>query len=92
MSLLLNIAAQVNANALPKANIETTLPNVLKIVFTITALLSITFIVIGGLKYTLSGGDAQGIAKAKNTILYAIVGLVVTLSAFTIMSFVAGNL
>jgi len=54
----------------------------------ITGAISVIMIVIGGLKYVLSAGDSSGVQSAKNTILYAIIGLVVTLFAQVIVSFV----
>src|SRR6266550_2179535 len=50
--------------------------------------IAILMIVIGGIRYTLSGGDQGGINSAKNTILYAVVGLVVSVSAYAIVNFV----
>ena len=92
IKLLIMGFAQINSNALPRNTIEASFPSVMRIVFVVAALLSIIFIALGGLKYTLSGGDSQGIQKAKNTILYAVIGLAVTLSAYTIISFVTGRL
>lgn len=82
----------IDSSPLPKATIEGNFNTVVSIVFVLAALLSILFIVIGGIKYTISAGDSSGIQKAKNTILYAIVGLVVTLSAYTILNFVTGRI
>jgi hypothetical protein len=45
-------------------------------------------IVIGGIRYTTSNGDSAGITSAKNTILYAVVGLIVALLAYAIVNFV----
>ncbi len=50
--------------------------------------ISVIMIIIGGLRYTLSGGDAAGVKSAKDTILYALVGLVVAIFAFAIVAFV----
>ncbi len=58
----------------------------------ITGAISVIMIVIGGLKYVLSAGDSSGVQSAKNTILYAIIGLVVTLFAQVIVSFVLSKL
>ncbi len=74
------------------ANPGTTLPAIMTVVFGIVALLSVLFVAIGGIKYTLSAGDPQGIQKAKNTILYALVGLAIAVSSFTILSFVSGKI
>jgi hypothetical protein len=45
-------------------------------------------IIIGGLKYITSGGDSSNVTGAKNTILYAVVGLVVVAMAQFIVRFV----
>jgi len=58
----------------------------------ITGAISVIMIVIGGLKYVFSAGDSAGVQSAKNTILYAIIGLVVTLFAQVIVSFVLSKL
>ncbi len=50
--------------------------------------LSVVALVAGGIMYITSGGNEQRITTAKNTILYAIVGIIVALSAFAIASFV----
>lgn len=52
---------------------------------------SVVMIVIGGLRYALSGGDSAGIKSAKDTILYAVVGLVVAILAYAIVQFVIGK-
>jgi multisubunit Na+/H+ antiporter MnhB subunit len=65
---------------------------ILNIVFGIVGSLSLLFIVIGGFRYVISGGDPQNTARAKNTIIYAVVGLAVTLLAAAIVNFVVGNL
>lgn len=58
----------------------------------ITGAISVIMIVVGGLKYVLSAGDSAGVQSAKNTILYAIIGLVVTIFAQVIVSFVLSKL
>ena len=50
--------------------------------------ISVIMIIIGGLRYILSGGDSSNVSAAKNTILYAIVGLVIVLFAQVIVAFV----
>lgn len=52
---------------------------------------SVIVIIIGGFMYVTSGGDSGGVTKAKNTILYAIIGLVVALLAFAIVNWVVGS-
>lgn len=50
--------------------------------------ISVLMIVYGGIKYTISAGDSSAITGAKNTIIYAVVGLVVSLLAYAIVNFV----
>ena len=50
--------------------------------------ISIIMIVIGGILFALSSGDAQKTAKARSTILYAVVGLIVSVFASAIVNFV----
>ena len=49
-------------------------------------------IIWGGIKYVTSGGDSAGVTSAKNTILYAVIGLVVALLAYTLVNFVLKGL
>jgi hypothetical protein len=49
---------------------------------------AVIMIIVGGLKYITSGGDSGNITSAKNTILYAIVGLIVVALAQIIVRFV----
>jgi hypothetical protein len=51
--------------------------------------IAVIMIVIGGIRYVTSGGDASGVTAAKNTILYAVIGLIVAILAFAIVNFVA---
>jgi hypothetical protein len=71
------------------AGIFTTIVNIL--LFIIGAL-AVIMIIIGGLRYAISGGDAKAVSAAKNTILYAIVGLIVAFLAFAAVNFVLGSL
>ncbi len=50
--------------------------------------LSVIMLIIGGLRYVVSGGNKDAVTSAKNTILYAIVGLVVSLLAYAAVNFI----
>ncbi|HTE22565.1 MAG TPA: hypothetical protein VK674_06000 [Candidatus Limnocylindria bacterium] len=54
----------------------------------IVGIVSVVMIIIGGFKYVTSGGESASIQSAKNTILYAIVGLVIVAMAQIITGFV----
>lgn len=68
--------------------IFTTLSNVM--LFLVGAI-SVIMVVIGGLRYVISGGNTTNVGAAKNTILYAVVGLVISLLAYAIINFVIGS-
>jgi hypothetical protein len=50
--------------------------------------LSVLMLIYGGIRYTISAGDAKQVESAKNTIMYAIIGIVVALLAYAIINFV----
>lgn len=54
----------------------------------VVGMLSVVMIIVGGIYYTISAGDAGRVARAKNTITYAVVGLVVSLLAYAIVNWV----
>lgn len=54
----------------------------------VVGVVSVIMIIIGGLKYITSSGDSNNVTSAKNTILYAIIGLVVVALAQFIVQFV----
>jgi len=72
-------------------------PNGVITVITKTALflvgaISVIMLIYGGVRYTLSGGDSTAVGNAKNTILYSIVGVIVSLAAFAIVQFVVNRM
>jgi hypothetical protein len=52
--------------------------------------IAVVMIIFAGITYVTSGGDAAAVTKAKNTILYSVVGLVVAVLAYAIVNFVLG--
>ena len=51
-------------------------------------LLAVIMIIVSGIKMITSAGDAGAVTKARNTLLYAIVGLIVAVLAYAIVNFV----
>jgi len=51
---------------------------------------AVIMIIHSGMKYVTSRGDAEQVKSAKNTLLYAVIGLIVAMLAFTIVNFVIG--
>ena len=70
------------------AGIFTTVSNVM--LFLVGAI-SVIMIIIGGLRYVISGGNSGNVTAAKNTILYAVVGLIISIMAYAIINFVISS-
>jgi len=68
-------------------SVFTTIVNVL--LFLIGAI-SVIMLIYGGIRYTISGGNSANVTAAKNTILYAIIGLIVAFLAYAIVNWVLG--
>lgn len=61
---------------------------VINIFSLVVGIVSVIMIIFGGLKYITSGGDSNNVSSAKNTIIYAVIGLVVVALAQFIVQFV----
>ena len=68
--------------------INHTLANIANIISVIAGVAAVIMLIIGGVKYITSNGEASNISSAKNTIIYAIVGLVIVALAQSIVHFV----
>ncbi|MEO5499573.1 MAG: pilin [Candidatus Saccharimonadales bacterium] len=65
---------------------------IIDILLFIIGAVAVIMIIIGGIRYVVSGGDQGAVTGAKNTILYAVVGLVVAIMAYAIVNFVVSKL
>jgi len=64
----------------------------LNIAFLVLGMISVVMIVVGGLKFTASNGDPSIITSARNTVLFAIIGLIVAAMAYAIVNTFVGFL
>lgn len=69
-------------------SVEHTVKTVIYIFSWIVGVVSVIMIIVGGLKYVTSNGDSNNVNSAKNTILYAVIGLIVVAMAQVIVKFV----
>lgn len=69
-------------------SVPTAINRTIDVLLYITGAASVIVMVVGGLRYVLSGGDPKNTAAAKDTIMYAAIGLVVSLLAYAIVNFV----
>ena len=62
--------------------------SVINVVYGLIGIVAVVFVIIGGFKYMTSQGEPARVQQAKNTIMFSLIGLIVTLSAFAITSFI----
>jgi hypothetical protein len=70
---------------------SSTLSTMFTLVFSVIGAISLIVITLAGFSYITSRGEPEKTARAKDTILYAIIGIVVASLGVTIVSFVAGH-
>ena len=73
-------------------NLMDTLQVIINVALGLIGFVAVVMIIFGGVQYTTSSGDATKVTKAKNTILYGVVGLVIALLAFAIVNFILDNI
>ena len=67
---------------------ENAFTNGLQLFFGLAAAVAVLIIAISALKLTISQGDPSGVKKARDSVIYACIGLAITLSGFAIVTFV----
>jgi TRAP-type C4-dicarboxylate transport system permease small subunit len=65
--------------------------NVIEILLSVAVFVAIGFIIYGGFRYITSSGDASGIKGAKDTIVNAIIGLIIAMVAFGVVRYITGE-
>jgi hypothetical protein len=71
-------------------DLSNNLETVVNVLLFVLGAIAVIMIVIGGIRYATSNGDAGSIKGAKDTILYSVIGLVVAILAYAIVNFVLG--
>ncbi|HUD06031.1 MAG TPA: pilin [Candidatus Saccharimonadales bacterium] len=74
------------------STIGTLLTNIIDVMSILIGVVCVIMIIVGGFKYVTSGGESSNISGAKNTIVYALVGLVIVALAQVIVHFVLSRL
>jgi len=89
-----NNSTSIDPGGLPNQKVvgPDAIASILKIVFGIIGALAFLVIVIAGLRYITAAGDPQKTAQAKSTILYALIGLAVAITAQGIVAFVVNRI
>jgi cytochrome bd-type quinol oxidase subunit 2 len=72
-------------------NVGSTIKTIVNLLSVVAGVAAVIMIIVAGLRYVTSGGKEEGIKNAKNTIMYAIIGLVIVALAQLIVHFVLHN-
>lgn len=81
-----------NVDTMSLDGVTQLIANVTNLAFTAVGVVSVIFIIIGGIQLATSTGNPSGTKKAKSTITYAIAGLILAISAAAIGNFVLSAL
>lgn len=68
--------------------LEEGIKTIVNVMLFILGAIAVIMIIIGGIRYAISNGDQNQLTSAKNTILYAVIGLIVAILAYAIVNFV----
>lgn len=77
-----------NTTSTPLIGANSIVTQVINWMLYIIGTLSVIMLIVGGIRYTMSAGNEKSVGAAKNTILYAIIGVVVAVLAYAIVNFV----
>lgn len=84
----LQVGAECDDEVATDQSINDLLATVINFISLVVGVIAVIMIIIGGVKYITSGGDSGNVTGAKNTILYAVIGLVIVALAQLIVNFV----
>ncbi len=65
---------------------------IVNIMLFLVGAIAVIMLILGGIRYVVSGGDQNQVTGAKNTILYAVIGIVVAILAYAVVNFVIAGL
>lgn len=88
MAQLGNITLTPRDIGVPGVGLGTTITLIVNILLYVAGVTAVGFIIFGGMRYILSQGNQQAVEDAKNTILYAVVGLIITALAYALINYV----
>lgn len=77
-----------SALCLGASDLSKVITNAINFVFVVASLLALVFLIIGGVKWLTSQGEKEGVNKARETIVAAVVGLVIIFLSYLIVNFV----
>lgn len=94
--LLIKFAADANPGKYIEdegngTTLDQSIISIINAIIGVLGLVAVIVMIIGGINYMTSSGDAGKVKKAKDTILYGVIGLVICILSFAIVNFVIAN-
>lgn len=92
-NILMTFAQQIDADkvGVPTIDDSVLLRDILNLTYYVAGAIAVIVIISAGIFYVISSGDPGRVTKAKNLLLYSVVGLIIVMSAFVITNFVIGR-
>lgn len=87
-SLSVSQGGDCSSTAAAEDSVNNIIRTVINVFSLVVGVISVIFIIVGGFKYITSGGDTNSVTSARNTIMYAIVGLVIVALSQIMVQFV----
>lgn len=78
-------------NSNPDTKLMPTVQTAINVILSVVGVVAVVVLIVGGINFITSQGDTGKVAKARNTILYGVVGLIVALLSFAIVNFVLSS-
>lgn len=80
----------ITSGSAAETELNNTIKNVINVALGMIGVLAVIVIIIAGILMATANGDVAKVAKARNAIMYSLIGLAIALSAFAIVNFVLG--
>lgn len=86
-----NTYAECNIDTTGQPELWKTVQTILNVIVGCIGIVAVAVIILGGVTFVTSQGDAAKVTKAKNTIIYGVVGLIIAILAFSIVNFILSS-
>jgi len=73
-------------------DVRETVGQIIKVAMGLLGIVAVVIILVGGFEWMTAGGNEEQTKKAKNRIMYGVIGLAIILSAYAIATFIVNNL
>lgn len=88
----MDLTAPIVPNPLTATDMSEVFAQVINALLLWAGAVALLFIIIGGFRFIVSMGNAEGVEKARNTVLYAVLGLILIFLAYLVVAYMLGDL